>query len=52
MLLGVLDGLEDPTCVLLKDIKPHLEDIVHFKLIAEALLLVICVDVAQGLTTS
>lgn len=48
MVLGVGKRLED-ACVFLQDVETHLEDVVHFKLVAEALLLVVRVDVAQGL---
>ena len=37
------------TSVLLQDVESHLEDIVHLKLVAEALFLVVRIDVAEGL---
>lgn len=48
--LGILQTL-CKACVLLKDIKAHLENVVHLKLIAEALFLMICVDIAESLAT-
>lgn len=49
--LCVLNRLKNTTCVLLQNVESHLEDVVHFKLIAEALFLVVCVDVAQCLAS-
>jgi len=48
--LSLLNGL-DQAGVLLKDIKAHLEDVMHLKLISEALLLMIRVNVAECLAT-
>ena len=50
-LLNHLKSLSECLWILSHDIEAHLEDIVHFKLISEALLLMIGIDVAQCLTT-
>lgn len=37
--------------VLLKDVKAQFKHVVHLELVAEALLLVVCVNIAQSLAT-
>ena len=39
------------TSILLQDVEAHLEDVVHLELVAEALLLVVRIDVAEGLAS-
>ncbi len=48
--LGCDNALHDGG-VFLQDVKSHLKDIMHLKLITETLFLVVCINVAQCLAT-
>jgi len=49
-LLGSNDAFHN-SGVFHQNVKAHLEDVVHLEFVAEALFLLICIDVTEGLAT-